>query len=82
MATSNEVKCKQAMKRKTLPIRELEKVWLTSAEVRAWLSCSDEFLSDLRNNSEITFAQIGGKYYHETASILRMFDRKKVASAY
>ena len=82
MATSDGVKCKRALARKTLPIRELEKVWLTSAEVKAWLNCSDEFLTRLREEAKIAYALIGGKYYHESASILKMFERNKVPSAY
>ena len=82
MATSDLVKCKKAQKRKALPIRELEKVWLSSAEVRAWLDCSDEFLARLREEAKIAYALIGGKYYHECASILRMFEKFKVPSRY
>lgn len=82
MATNNIVKCKNAQKRKKLPIRELEKVWLTSSEVKAWLDCSDEYLSRLREESKIAYALIGGKYYHECASILRMFERNKIPSRY
>ena len=75
---SNDVKCRGAMRRKTLPIRELEKVWLTSAEVKAWLDCSDEFLSKLRETAQIAYAVIGGKFYHESASIIRMFEKNKI----
>ena len=78
MATSDFVKCKRALARKKLPIRELEKVWLTSAEVKAWLDCSDEFLTSLRNEAKIAYAQIGGKFYHESASILLMFEKYKI----
>lgn len=78
---SNDVKCREAMRRKTLPIRELEKVWLTSAEVKAWLDCSDEFLAKLREEAKIAYAQIGGKFYHESASILLMFEKYKVPAA-
>lgn len=79
MATSVTVRCKKERKGATA-IKELEKVWLSSAEVRAWLDCSDEFLSKLRDNAEIVFAQIGGKFYHEAASILKMFEKHKVTS--
>ena len=82
MATSDFVKCKRALARKALPIRELEKVWLTSAEVKAWLDCSDEFLTKLREEAKIAYAQIGGKFYHESASILLMFEKYKVPAIY
>ena len=76
------MKCKKAMERKRLPIRELEKVWLTSAEVKAWLDCSDEFLTALRNEAKIAYAQIGGKFYHESASIILMFEKNKIPAIY
>ena len=82
MATSDMVKCKRALARKAMPIRELEKVWLTSAEVKAWLDCSDEFLTKLREEAKIAYAQIGGKYYHESASILLMFEKYKVPAVH
>lgn len=81
MATSDAVKYKRNANRKKLPIRELEKVWLTSSEVKAWLDCSDEFLSRLREEAKIAYAHVGGKYYHECASILLMFERNKVPAA-
>ena len=75
---SNEVKCKKAMARKVLPIRELEKVWLSSAEACALLDCSRDFLEELRDNAEVAWAKIAGKCYYEYASILLMFERNRV----
>lgn len=80
MATSDAVKCKNAMKRKVLPVKELEKMWITGAEVMELLSCSRDFLERLRENAEISFAKIGGIYYHELASIYKMFERHKVCA--
>lgn len=76
--TSNEVKCKKAMARKVMPIRELEKVWLSNSEACALLDCSREYLEGLRDNAEVAWAKIAGKCYYEYASILRMFERHKV----
>ena len=78
MATSNDVKCKKAMARKALPIRELEKVWISNNEACALLDCERGFLEDLRDNAEVAWAKIGGKCYYEYASIMRMFERHKV----
>lgn len=75
---SNEVKCKRAMARKTLPIRELEKVWLSNDEACALLDCSRGFLEDLRDNAEVAWAKIAGRVYYEVASIHRMFERHRV----
>ena len=76
--TSNDVKCKKAMARKVLPIRELEKVWLSNDEACALLDCKRSFLENLRDNAEVAWAKIGGKCYYEYASIIRMFERHKV----
>lgn len=78
MATSDAVRCKNAMKRKVLPVKELEKVWITGAEAQKLLSCSRDFLERLRENAEISFAKIGGRYYHDLASIYLMFERHRV----
>lgn len=76
--TSNVVKCKKAVTRKALPIKELEKVWLSNAEACAYLDCTRDFLEGLRDSAEVKWAKIGGKCYYELASINRMFDRHMV----
>ena len=78
MATSNAVKAKRNVARKALPIKELEKVWITTAEATEWLNCTRDFLEELRSNAEVVWARIGGKVYYEVASILLMFERHKV----
>lgn len=78
MATSNEVRCKKAMARKSLPIRELEKVWITTAEACELMNCTRDFLEDLRDDAELAWAKVAGKIYYEVASIHRMFERHRV----
>lgn len=80
MATSDAVKAKRNVARKALPITELEKVWITTAEACAWLSCTRNMLDDLRENAEVAYAKIGGKVYYEVASIHRMFQRHRVGA--
>ena len=80
MATSNEVKCKRALRRKTLPIRELEKVWISNNEACELLDCTRDFMEKLRDNAEVAWAKIGGKCYYELASIQRMFERHRVTA--
>lgn len=80
MATSNEVRCKKALQRKALPVETLQRTWITHAEAEEYLGCSRSFLEKLRENAEISWAKIGGMYYHELASIERMFERHKVAA--
>lgn len=78
MSTSNTVKCKNAIARKTMPIRELEKLWITTDEACTLLDCTRNFLEDLRDEAEVAWAKIGGKCYYEYASIIRMFERNRV----
>lgn len=80
MATSNAVKAKKNVARKTLPVKELEKVWITTAEACDWLSCTRNLLDDLRENAEVAYAKIGGKVYYEVASIHLMFQRHRVGA--
>lgn len=80
MATSDTVRCKKATQRKALPIKELEKAWLTNDEACGLLNCSRDFLERLRDEAEVAFARIGGRCYYELASINRMFDRHKVCA--
>ena len=80
MATSDTVRCKKATQRKVLPIKELEKTWITNDEACGLLNCSRDFLEGLRDDAEISFARIGGRCYYELASIYRMFDRHKVCA--
>lgn len=81
MAQSDAVKCKNALQRKTLPIRELEKVWITNDEACRLLDCKRSFLEKLREANEIAWAKIAGKCYYELASIHRMFERHRVVQA-
>lgn len=80
MSTSNAVKAKKNVTRKALPIAELRRTWITGAEAEAYLNCSRRFLEKLRAEAEITWAKIGGTYYHELASIEQMFDRHKITA--
>lgn len=80
MGKSDETRCKEALKRKRLPVTELRRTWITGAEAEAYLNCSRRFLEKLRAEAEITWAKIGGTYYHELASIEQMFDRHKITA--
>jgi excisionase family DNA binding protein len=62
-------------------VEPIKKKWLTTQEACEYLGgCSRDFLENLRENAEITFAQVGRMYFHELASIDRMFERHKVVS--
>ena len=77
---SNVVKCRKAQARKVMPIRELEKVWISTNEACELLDCERDFLETLRAAAEVAWAKIGGKCYYEVASIHRMFERNRVAA--
>lgn len=76
--TSSVVKCKKAVARKALPIKELEKVWISTAEACVYLDCTRDFLEGLRDNAEVEWAKVSGKCYYNLPSIDRMFDRNRV----
>ena len=57
------------MKKYTGRIKEVEKVWLSSREVRAYLDCSDDYLQKLRDEASISFSRIGNKYWYDLRSI-------------
>ena len=57
------------MKKYTGRIKEVEKVWLSSREVRAYLDCSDDYLQKLRDEANISFSRIGNKYWYDLRSI-------------
>ncbi len=58
------------MGRRTIgKINPVEKVWLSSREVRAYLDCSDDYLQKLRDEASISFSRIGNKYWYDLRSI-------------
>ena len=57
------------MKKYTGRIKEVEKIWLSSREVRAYLDCSDDYLQKLRDEASISFSRIGNKYWYDLRSI-------------
>ena len=57
------------MKKYTGRIKEVEKVWRSSREVRAYLDCSHDYLQKLRDEASISFSRIGNKYWYDLRSI-------------
>lgn len=66
------------MARATGKIQQVEKIWLNRDEAMAYLGCSDDFLLDLRNKAEISFAKFGRMIWYDLRSIDRFLNRNKV----
>lgn len=63
---------------KTGRIKEVEKVWLSSREVKAYLDCSDDYVQKLRDEARISFSRIGNKYWYDLRSIDLLIRKNKV----
>ena len=66
------------MKRKLGKIEPVQKIWLSAAEAKAYLDCSDEFIKKLRDKALVKFSWFEHKYYYELASINRLIERNRV----
>ena len=64
--------------KKTGKIQEVEKIWLSKNEAQADLGCSDDFLTRLRNEAQISFSQFGKMIWYDLRSIERFLNRNKV----
>lgn len=60
-------------------VEPIPKKWLNREEAAAYLGCSFDFLEQLRNNAEISFARYGARmFWYELQSIDRFLARNKV----
>lgn len=64
--------------RKIGKIQEVEKIWLSKDEAKAYLGCSDDFLARLRNEALVSFSQFGKMIWYDINSINRFLARNKV----
>lgn len=63
-------------------VEPVHKTWLSQAEAKAYLGCSDEFLQRMRDEARVTFSRYGGKMiWYELASIDRFLDSLKTRAA-
>lgn len=59
-------------------IMPIQKTWLSSRETKEYLDCSDDFLQKLRDDAQLSFSQIRGKYYYSIESINKMMIKNKI----
>lgn len=59
-------------------VKSVEKEWLSGAEAKKYLDCSDEFLKKLRDNALVGFSNYKQKYWYELASIRKFLLKRKV----
>lgn len=56
-------------------IEPVKKTWLSKEEAMSYLGCSEDYLDDLRNNAQFTFARRKKMIWYELGSIERFFKR-------
>ena len=59
-------------------VQEVQKIWLSKDEAKAYLGCSDDFLARLRNEAMVSFSQFGKMIWYDINSINRFLARNKV----
>lgn len=64
--------------RKIGKVQEVQKIWLSKDEAKAYLGCSDDFLARLRNEALVSFSQFGKMIWYDINSINRFLARNKV----
>lgn len=56
-------------------VEPIKKMWLNKEEAMSYLGCSEDYLDDLRNNAQFTFARRKNMIWYELGSIERFFKR-------
>lgn len=59
-------------------VEPVPKTWLSKAEAMAFLGCSGDFLLDLRNKAEVSFARYGNTIWYDLKSLERFLSRNRV----
>lgn len=66
------------MKKQQGKVKDVEKIWLSSREVKAYMDISDDILQVLRNTASISFSKVPGGYLHDKRSIDRYIESNKI----
>lgn len=66
------------MRKRLGKVEPVQKMWLSAREAKAYLDCSDDFLQKLRDEAQLSFSKIGGKYFYELKSIERLLIKNKI----
>lgn len=60
-------------------VKDVQKVWLSAREAKAYLGCSDELLQTLRDRAEVKWAKYGAKsIWYDLSSLDRFIQRNLV----
>ncbi len=59
-------------------VTAVEKKWLSTAEVQAYLDCSSNWLQKLRDEDLIKFSIVGNKFFYDLSSIDRLLEMNRV----
>ncbi len=60
-------------------VEPVQKTWLSAKEAMDFLGCGIDFLRDIRNSAEVSFAQYGNKMiWYELRSLERFIEKNRV----
>lgn len=65
-------------KRKVAQVKQVDKTFLSTSELRSYLDCSDEFIETLRNTAQLSFFRIGRKIWYKKEEVDNLIMRSKV----
>ena len=64
--------------RKTAMVVPVEKTYLSTAELKKYLDCSDEFVEKLRNEAKLSFFRMGNKIWYLKNEVDKIILKHKV----
>ena len=65
-------------RKKVALIMPVEKVFLSTSELRKYLDCSDDFIEDLRNQAQLEFFRIGKKIWYLKKDVDNLIIKNRV----
>lgn len=60
-------------------VEHVPKRWLNKQEAMAYLGVSEDYLTKLREDAEVSFSQVGKMIWYELASLDRFVIRNRVS---
>lgn len=64
--------------RKTAMVVPVEKTYLSTAELKKYLDCSDEFVEKLRNEAKLSFFRMGNKIWYLKNEVDKIIQKHRV----
>lgn len=59
-------------------VQPIEKRWLSAAEAKTYLDCSDNWLQKLRDEDLVRVSMVGRKFFYDLSSIERLLESNVV----